>query len=52
MLRMETDQDEMMDMEEEEFSGPFISVEQMPMWGDCTDESCTQTEIMKYIKKF
>ena len=24
-----------MDMEEEEFSEPFISVEQMPMWGDC-----------------
>ena len=47
----ETDQDEMMDMEEEEFSEPFISVEQMPMWGDCTDEACTQTEIMKYIAR-
>ncbi|MAO71872.1 MAG: energy transducer TonB [Flavobacteriales bacterium] len=47
----ETDQDEMMEMEEEEFSEPFISVEQMPMWGDCTDEVCTQTEIMKYIAR-
>ena len=23
-----------MEIEEEEFSEPFISVEQMPMWGD------------------
>ena len=40
----------MMDMEEE-FSEPFISVEQMPMLGDCTDEVCTQTEIMKFIAR-
>ena len=46
----ETDQNEMMDMEEE-FSEPFISVEQMPMLGDCTDEACTQTEIMKFIAR-
>ena len=44
----ETDQDEMMEFEEEEFSEPFISVEQMPMLGDCEDEACTQTEIMKF----
>ena len=44
-------QDEMMDLPEEEFSEPFISVEQMPMWGDCKDETCTQTEIMKYIAR-
>ena len=46
----DTDQDEMMDMEEE-FSEPFISVEQMPMLGDCDDEACTQTEIMKFIAR-
>lgn len=46
----ETDQNEMMDMEEE-FSEPFISVEQMPMLGDCSDEACTQTEIMKFIAR-
>lgn len=46
----ETDQNEMMDMEEE-FSEPFISVEQMPMLGTCTDEACTQTEIMKFIAR-
>ena len=40
----------MMDMEEE-FSEPFISVEQMPMLGACTDEACTQTEIMKFIAR-
>ena len=38
-------------MEEEEFSEPFISVEQMPMLGDCKDETCTQTEIMKFIAR-
>mgnify|MGYP000021656092 FL=1 len=47
----ETDQDEMMEFEEEEFSEPFISVEQMPMLGDCEDEACTQTEIMKFIAR-
>tara|TARA_B100001142_G_scaffold324724_1_gene376947 strand:- start:187 stop:873 length:687 start_codon:yes stop_codon:yes gene_type:complete len=46
----ETDQNEMMDMEEE-FSEPFISVEQMPMLGACSDEACTQTEIMKFIAR-
>ena len=48
---MDDNQDEMMDLPEEEFSEPFISVEQMPMWGDCKDETCTQTEIMKYIAR-
>ena len=47
----DTDQDEMIEIEEEEFSEPFISVEQMPMLGDCTDETCTQTEIMKFIAR-
>lgn len=42
---------EMEMMEEEEFSEPFISVEQMPMLGDCKDETCTQTEIMKFIAR-
>ena len=36
---------------EEEVHEPFISVEQMPMLGDCEDEACTQTEIMKFIAK-
>ena len=47
----ETDQEEMMDFEEEEFAEPFISVEQMPMIGNCSDEACTQTEIMKFIAR-
>jgi protein TonB len=47
----DTDQDEMIEIEEEEFSEPFISVEQMPMLGDCKDETCTQTEIMKFIAR-
>ena len=33
----ETDQDDMIEIEEEEFAEPFISVEQMPMLGDCKD---------------
>ena len=47
----ETDQDDMIEIEEEEFAEPFISVEQMPMLGDCKDEECTQTEIMKFIAR-
>ena len=47
----ETDQEEMIEIEEEEFAEPFISVEQMPMLGDCKDEMCTQTEIMKFIAR-
>ena len=47
----ETDQDDMIEIEEEEFSEPFISVEQMPMLGDCKDEECTQVEIMKFIAR-
>ena len=46
----ETDQEEMIEIEEE-FAEPFISVEQMPMLGDCEDEDCTQSEIMKFIAK-
>ena len=46
----DTDQNEMIDFEEE-YSEPFISVEQMPMLGDCKDETCTQTEIMKFIAR-
>ena len=46
----ETDQEEMIEIEEE-FAEPFISVEQMPMLGDCGDEDCTQSEIMKFIAK-
>jgi protein TonB len=47
----ETDENEMIEIEEEDFSEPFISVEQMPRFGDCTDETCTQTEIMKFIAR-
>ena len=47
----ETDQEEMIEIEEEEFAEPFISVEQMPMIGDCKDEDCTQTAIMKFIAR-
>ena len=45
----ETDQDDMIEIEEEEFAEPFISVEQMPLLGDCKDEECTQSYIMKFI---
>lgn len=47
----ETDQEEMIEIEEEEFLEPFISVEQMPMLGDCEDEDCTQAAIMKFIAR-
>lgn len=47
----ETDQEEMIEIEEEEFLEPFISVEQMPMLGDCEDEDCTQVAIMKFIAR-
>ena len=47
----ETDQNEMIEMEEEEFSEPFISVEQMPIFGKCKNEACTQSEIMKFIAR-
>ena len=42
---MDDNQDEMMDLPEEEFSEPFISVEQMPMWGDCKDETLSLIHI-------
>ena len=47
----ETDEDDEFEMYEEEFAEPFISVEQMPLLGDCEDEQCTQTEIMKFIAR-
>ena len=47
----ETDQDDMIEIEEEEFAEPFISVEQMPLLGDCEDEECTQNAIMKFIAR-
>jgi len=47
----ETDQDEMMEMPEEQFEEAFISVEKMPMLGDCKNEDCTQSEIMKFIAR-
>ena len=47
----ETDQDEMMEMPEEEFEEAFISVEKMPMLGDCKNEDCTQSEIMRFIAR-
>ncbi len=47
----ETDQDQIMDMEEGDIDEPFIMVEQMPLFGDCEDEICTQTEIMKFIAR-
>ena len=47
----ETDQDDMMEMPEEEFEEAFISVEKMPMLGDCKNEDCTQSEIMKFIAR-
>ncbi|MBE50907.1 MAG: hypothetical protein CMP51_04365 [Flavobacteriales bacterium] len=47
----ETDEDDEFEMYEEEFAEPFISVEQMPLLGNCEDEQCTQTEIMKFIAR-
>ena len=34
-----------------EFEEPFLFIEQMPLLGDCMDEQCTQTAIMKFIAK-
>ena len=34
-----------------EFAAPFISLDQMPLLGDCKDEACTQTELMKFISR-
>jgi len=48
-ISAETDEDEM--IEEEDEPEPFISVEKMPMLGDCKNEDCTQSEIMKFIAK-
>lgn len=47
----ETNQDDMMEMPEEEFEEAFISVEKMPMLGDCKNEDCTQSEIMRFIAR-
>ena len=47
----ETDEDDEFESYEEEYAEPFISVEQMPLLGDCEDEQCTQTEIMKFIAR-
>ena len=48
---METDEFEMMELPEEVFEEAFISVEKMPMLGDCKNEDCTQSEIMKFIAR-
>tara|TARA_B100000902_G_scaffold163425_2_gene158611 strand:+ start:33613 stop:34299 length:687 start_codon:yes stop_codon:yes gene_type:complete len=48
---VDTDQEEMMPDFEEEYTEPFISVEQMPLLGDCEDEACTQSEIIRLISK-
>ena len=47
----ETDMDEMMEFEEGDINQLFITIEQMPLFGDCEDEICTQTEIMKFIAR-
>tara|TARA_B000000475_G_C15587772_1_gene279267 strand:- start:109 stop:318 length:210 start_codon:yes stop_codon:yes gene_type:complete len=39
----------MMEFEEGDINQPFITVEQMFLFGDCEEEICTQTEIMKFI---
>ena len=36
---------------DEDEAEPFIMVEQMPLFGDCEDEICTQTEIMKFVAR-
>jgi len=46
----ETDEDEWEEVYDDD-SQPFIMVEQMPLFGDCEDEICTQTEIMKFIAR-
>ena len=47
----EINQDDMMEMPEEEFEEAFISVEKMPMLGDCKNEDCTQSELMRFIAR-
>ena len=47
----ETDQEEMIEIEEEESDEPYTIVEQMPLFGDCDNEECTNAEIMKFIAR-
>jgi protein TonB len=49
---VETDESDMLEIEEVgNDNEPFIMVEQMPLFGDCEDEICTQTEIMKFVAR-
>ena len=51
-IEVELDDDtDWIEMEEGDSNRPFISVEQMPIFGDCKDEACTQSEIMKFIAR-
>jgi len=51
-IEVESDDDtDWAEMEEGDSNQPFISVEQMPIFGDCKDEACTQSEIMKFIAR-
>ena len=47
----ETDEDEMIEEIEEEDDEIFIVVENMPLFPGCSDESCTQSNILKHISK-
>ena len=31
---------------------PLNTVEEMPLFGDCTDEECTTNEILKFIESY
>jgi len=46
----ETDQDDMMEIEEE-FEEVYSFASVMPLLGNCKNEECTQKEIMKFISK-
>ena len=49
---VETDESDMLEIEEVgNDNEPFIMVEQMPLFGDCEDEICTQTEIVKFVAR-
>ena len=41
----------MIEFEEGDINQPLIMVEKMPLFGDCEDEICTQTEIKKFIAR-
>ena len=47
----ETDEDEIVEIEEEDDDEIFIVVENMPLFPGCSDEGCTQSNILRHISR-